>query len=92
VDIDRGQSPLRWSGTLKGLDLYFEGPDPGVDYYLDDVEVLPPGPPRRTECLRMGGRQPRTRRSRGLGRAGLVMRTGLTAHPLIRMPARPLLP
>ena len=34
-----GSYPLTVSGTLTELSIYFEGPDSGVNYYLDDVAV-----------------------------------------------------
>jgi len=49
-----GEFTLKVSGTLSVLDVYFEGPLPGVNFYVDDVvvygpeinapEVIPPKP------------------------------------------------
>jgi len=38
-----GQYTLNVSGTLASLDIYFEGPAVGVNYYLDDVNVAEAG-------------------------------------------------
>jgi len=32
-----GPVTVNWTGTLELVRLYFEGPDPGIDYLLDDV-------------------------------------------------------
>jgi hypothetical protein len=37
-----GDFTLSASGTLTGLDVYFEGPAPGVNFYVDDVNVFGP--------------------------------------------------
>ncbi len=37
-----GDFTLEVSGTLAGLDVYFEGPAPGVSFYVDDVNVYGP--------------------------------------------------
>jgi glucuronoarabinoxylan endo-1,4-beta-xylanase len=49
-----GEFTLKVSGTLSVLDVYFEGPAPGVNFYVDDVvvygpevnapEIIPPKP------------------------------------------------
>ncbi|MBN2104817.1 carbohydrate binding domain-containing protein [bacterium] len=49
-----GEFTLEVEGTLSVLDVYFEGPEPGVNFYVDDVvvfgpevdapEVIPPEP------------------------------------------------
>lgn len=38
-----GQFTLNVVGELIVLDVYFEGPDPGINFYLDDVQVLGEG-------------------------------------------------
>ena len=37
-----GEFTLNVKGTLSVLDLYFEGPEPGVNFYVDDVKVWGP--------------------------------------------------
>ena len=37
-----GEFTLKVSGTLSVLDVYFEGPAPGVNFYVDDVVVYGP--------------------------------------------------
>ncbi len=39
-----GSFTLNEVGELTDLDLYFEGPEGDINYYLDDVSVLPPDP------------------------------------------------
>ncbi len=49
-----GEFTLKVSGTLSVLDVYFEGPAPGINFYIDDVvvygpevnapEIIPPKP------------------------------------------------
>ncbi len=39
-----GVLTLNYSGTLSEFVVYFEGPDPGINYYLDDVSVIPGEP------------------------------------------------
>jgi hypothetical protein len=39
-----GEFTLDADGVLTTLDVYFEGPEPGVNFFVDDVEVLGPGP------------------------------------------------
>ena len=38
-----GEFTLYVDGVLSTLDVYFEGPPPGVNFYVDDVKVLGPG-------------------------------------------------
>jgi len=37
-----GEFTLDVDGVLSTLDVYFEGPEPGVNFYVDDVKVLGP--------------------------------------------------
>ena len=37
-----GEFTLDVDGVLSTLDVYFEGPEPGVNFYVDDVKVLAP--------------------------------------------------
>jgi len=37
-----GEFTLKVKGTLSVLDVYFEGPKPGVNFYIDDVKVFGP--------------------------------------------------
>ncbi len=39
-----GQFTLDVDGTLTTLDVYFEGPDAGVNFFVDDVSVYGPSP------------------------------------------------
>ncbi len=38
-----GEFTLNVTGELTVLDIYFEGPKPGVNFYIDDVKVYGPG-------------------------------------------------
>ncbi len=38
-----GEFTLNVDGVLSTLDVYFEGPEPGVNFFVDDVIVLGPG-------------------------------------------------
>lgn len=40
-----GTLTLSYVGTLNALQLYFEGPDPGISYFLDDVVCTSDAPP-----------------------------------------------
>ncbi len=44
-----GEFTLYVSGTLKVLDVYFEGPGAGVNFFVDDVEVMGPPAAEQTE-------------------------------------------
>jgi hypothetical protein len=37
-----GEFTLKTTGTLSVLDVYFEGPAPGVNFYVDDANVFGP--------------------------------------------------
>ncbi|NNL95213.1 MAG: hypothetical protein HKO64_06285, partial [Xanthomonadales bacterium] len=40
-----GPFTLNYAGTLNALQVYFEGPDPGINYFLDDVVCTTDAPP-----------------------------------------------
>jgi len=55
-----GQFALNVTGTLTGLTLYFEGPDSGVNFYVDDASMVIAGDWKtqandRIEQIRKGG-------------------------------------
>ena len=80
-----GRFTLQAVGILTTLDVYFEGPGEGVNYYLDDVEVLgrtpePPEPakPDATGSVNMGTVY---QELEGFGASGTWYENWLTAHP-----------
>jgi len=80
-----GRFTLEAVGILTTLDVYFEGPVPEVNFYLDDVEVLgrvaePPEPPKpdATGSVNMGTVY---QELEGFGAAGAWYEGWLTAHP-----------
>ncbi len=75
-----GGFTLNVVGTLSSLDMYFEGPQAGVSYFLDDVEVLPPGPP--PDPLATGQVDVSTvfQELEGFGASGAWYENWLTAH------------
>ncbi len=78
-----GLYDLSANGTLTGLELYFEGPDPGINFYLDDVEVSlyePPTPePNATGEVNF---REVYQELEGFGASGAWYQNWLTAHPL----------
>ena len=83
-----GQFTLDVVGILTTLDVYFEGPAPGVNFYLDDVEVLglaaePPEPqipqPDATGSVDVGIVY---QELEGFGASGAWYEGWLLAHPL----------
>ncbi len=81
-----GRFTLEAVGILTTLDVYFEGPAEGVNYYLDDVEVLgrtpePPEPPKpdATGSVNMGTVY---QELEGFGASGTWYDNWLLAHPL----------
>ena len=80
-----GRFTLEAVGILTTLDVYFEGPAPEVNFYLDDVEVLgrvaePPEPPKpdATGSVNIGTVY---QELEGFGAAGAWYEGWLTAHP-----------
>jgi glucuronoarabinoxylan endo-1,4-beta-xylanase len=80
-----GRFTLEAVGILTTLDIYFEGPAPEVNFYLDDVEVLgrvpePPEPPKPDAT---GSVDVSTvyQELEGFGAAGAWYEGWLTAHP-----------
>ena len=80
-----GQFTLEVVGILTTLDVYFEGPAEGVNFYLDDVEVLgrtpePPEPPKPDAAgsVNMGTVY---QELEGFGASGAWYEGWLTAHP-----------
>jgi len=81
-----GPFTLEAVGILTTLDIYFEGPAPEVNFYLDDVEVLggvpePPEPPKpdATGSVDMGTVY---QELEGFGACGTWYDNWLLAHPL----------
>ena len=81
-----GRFTLEAVGILTTLDIYFEGPAPEVNFYLDDVEVLggvpePPEPPKpnATGSVDMGTVY---QELEGFGASGTWYPNWLLAHPL----------
>jgi len=80
-----GRFTLEAVGILTTLDVYFEGPAEGVNFYLDDVEVLgrvlePPEPPKpdATGSVNIGTVH---QELEGFGASGAWYGGWLTAHP-----------
>ena len=76
-----GTFTLNVTGNLTGLDVYFEGPAPGVNFYVDDAKVLYEEPPQPTAA---GIVDVNTvyQELEGFGAAGAWYEGWLTAHPL----------
>ena len=76
----QGMFTLNVTGSLTALNLYFEGPAPGVNFYLDDVEVVVVKPP---EPDASGSVDISTvyQELEGFGAAGAWYEGWLTAHP-----------
>ncbi|MHC4633291.1 MAG: carbohydrate binding domain-containing protein, partial [Planctomycetota bacterium] len=80
-----GRFTLDVVGVLTTLDVYFEGPASGVNFYLDDVEVLgrvpePPEPPKpdATGSVNIGTVY---QELEGFGASGAWYKGWLTNHP-----------
>jgi glucuronoarabinoxylan endo-1,4-beta-xylanase len=83
-----GQFTLDVVGILTTLDVYFEGPAEGVNFYLDDVEVLgraaePPAPPEPPKPEASGSVNMGTvyQELEGFGASGAWYGGWLTHHP-----------
>jgi len=84
-----GSFTLEVVGILTTLDVYFEGPASGVNFYLDDVEVWglaaePPEPPEPPASDAMGSVDVGTvyQQLEGFGASGAWYEGWLLAHPL----------
>jgi glucuronoarabinoxylan endo-1,4-beta-xylanase len=84
-----GQFTLDVVGILTTLDVYFEGPASGVNFYLDDVEVWglaaePPEPPEPPASDAIGSVDVGTvyQQLEGFGASGAWYEGWLLAHPL----------
>jgi len=81
-----GQFTLGVVGIPTTLDVYFEGPAPGVNFYLDDVEVLglAAGPPEPPKPNASGSVDVGTvyQELEGFGASGAWYEGWLLAHPL----------
>ncbi len=80
-----GNFTLNFTGELGTLDVYFEGPAAGVNFYVDDVNVFgpPAGPPKPIDP-NAAGRVDATIRYQqfeGFGASGGYDIDWLTAHP-----------
>ena len=80
-----GQFTLDVVGVLTTLDVYFEGPAQGVNFYLDDAEILgraaePPEPPEpdASGSVNVGTVY---QELEGFGASGAWYEGWLTAHP-----------
>ncbi len=83
-----GRFTLDVVGILTTLDVYFEGPASGVNFYLDDVEVLglaaePPEPPEPPKPDATGSVNIGTvyQELEGFGASGAWYKNWLMAHP-----------
>jgi glucuronoarabinoxylan endo-1,4-beta-xylanase len=81
-----GEFTLKVTGALSVLDVYFEGPEPGVDFYVDDVSVygpefVPPPPvpvaPEAKGQIDVGVRH---QKIEGLGASGAYYTANLLGH------------
>ena len=76
-----GTFTLNVTGNLTRLDVYFEGPAPGVNFYVDDVKVLYEEPPQPTADGIVDVNEV-YQKIEGFGAAGAWYEGWLTAHPL----------
>ncbi len=81
-----GEFTLNVIGTLSVLDVYFEGPAPGVNFYVDDVKVygpeadapkIIPAKPKGRSKINVGIRH---QKIDGFGASGAWYTTDLTKH------------
>ena len=78
-----GQFTLDVVGTLTTLDLYFEGPEAGINFYLDDAEVWGDGAePPDANAVGMVEIGIVYQELEGFGASGAWYEGWLTAHPL----------
>ncbi|MBN1765308.1 MAG: carbohydrate binding domain-containing protein, partial [Sedimentisphaerales bacterium] len=75
-----GSFTLSVNGTLTGLTMYFEGPGSGVNFFVDDAELLVPG---GTSSQATGEVDVNTRHQmiEGFGAAGAWYTSTLVNHP-----------
>jgi hypothetical protein len=78
-----GNFTLAITGNLNSLNLYFEGPAPGVSFYLDDAEVVEfsAGTPE-PEAVGIVDVNTVYQQLEGFGASGAWYENWLTAHPL----------
>ncbi|HBG26444.1 MAG: hypothetical protein A2Y10_09980 [Planctomycetes bacterium GWF2_41_51] len=80
-----GDFILNYKGELGTLDVYFEGPAAGVNFYIDDVNVFgPPAPPPKPLDTNSTGKIDASQRFQmfeGFGAAGGYDPNWLVAHP-----------
>lgn len=77
-----GSFTLNVVGTLTMLDIYFESPAAGVNYYLDDVEVLGPDSPPDSNATGSVDISTTYQELEGFGASGAWYEGWLLAHPL----------
>jgi O-glycosyl hydrolase len=78
-----GLYDLSSSGNLTDLYLYFEGPDPEINFYIDDVNVLLYEPPTsETNAAGEINFEDVYQELEGFGASGAWYQNWLTAHPL----------
>jgi glucuronoarabinoxylan endo-1,4-beta-xylanase len=81
-----GEFTLQVTGTASVLDVYFEGPPPGVDFYVDDVSVYGPefipSPPIPVKPDAVGEIDTGTRHQKieGFGASGAFYTANLVNH------------
>ncbi|MFA5293606.1 MAG: endo-1,4-beta-xylanase [Phycisphaerae bacterium] len=80
-----GDFTLKYKGQLGTLDVYFEGPAAGVNFYVDDVNVFgPPAPPAKpldTNAVGKIDAAIRYQQFEGFGAAGGYDPNWLTSNP-----------
>jgi len=78
-----GEFTLNVTGTLEDMDVYFEGPAPGINFYLDDAELVELVS-ESTEPYAIGVVDVNTvyQELEGFGASGAWYENWLPAHPL----------
>ena len=76
-----GSYTLNVTGTLSSLIVYIEGPDSGIDIYIDDITVYGPEVSIATEASGVINASIRHQIIEGFGAAGAWYEGWLTAHP-----------
>jgi len=76
-----GPFTLDVNEPLIGLDLYFEGPEPGVNFFVDDASLIVPGPDPNHANAQVDA-VIRHQKIEGFGASGGWYENWLTAHPL----------
>jgi len=75
-----GNFTLDVNGTLTGLDLYFEGPQSGVNFFVDDVTLIGPEPDPNHAIGQIDA-VIRHQEIEGFGASGAWYENWLVAHP-----------